>query len=524
MTEKSIFLKHTFNGGFATDFGENADPEIKETVMIPFLVEAENVVYSLDGGPRKAGGTAKLNSTELESGANIKGLYDAWLTGTTGSPTQHRICHVGTKIKKDDADGVFTDLFTGLDSGKVPSYAILEDLIVMASDSVSDVPKSWDGTTAQDLAGTPPNFSIVEEHKNKLWATGVASDPSALFYSVSLNPEDWIGTGSGRIQISPDDGDIITGLASHKDELWVFKGTKRGSIHRITGDSPADFARKTFIDGLGAGGHNTIFRFGNDLGFMWSDGTVHSLAATEAFGDFKEASLTRDFNKWLKANINFSRINHFHAVNDTNLGYVLFSIAINGATTNNYTLMMDYRFSPVRWSLWSAFISGSLASVIDPTDSDKRIIMAGGVDGFVRKYDREDRSIDGITGIGYKVTTPYLDYGSSIILKTINQASLGMVRKNDADILFGWRRDDNAQQTENFSQSGFDVLGASAMNQFILNTSVLASGNITTILKELTEGGEFRIIQYQITDSSNLNDVDIRNFGAAIEGGSWSTE
>ncbi|MGI9405863.1 MAG: hypothetical protein ACR2O4_05790, partial [Hyphomicrobiaceae bacterium] len=151
MASREIFLRHLFDGGWITDLGPNSDVTPDGTIVrLPFLLEADNVIYELDGGPHKAPGTAKLNSSALESGTDIKGLYDFWISGTTASPVQKRIVHVGAKIKKDDADGTFSDIFTGLESDKIPSYAVLNDLLVMATDSTTDVPKSWDGTTAQN--------------------------------------------------------------------------------------------------------------------------------------------------------------------------------------------------------------------------------------------------------------------------------------------------------------------------------------------------------------------------------------
>ena len=152
-----------------------------------------------------------------------------------------------------------------------------------------DVPRSWDQTTAQNLAGTPPRFSFGVSHKNRAWAAGVYATPSRLHYSANVDPEDWIGAGSGSIDIDPNDGDMITGLVSHKDELFVFKGPNKGSIHRIIGSSPTGsdaFSRKNFVKGLGACWHNAIFPFGDDIGFVSQYGSVHSLSATAAYGTF----------------------------------------------------------------------------------------------------------------------------------------------------------------------------------------------------------------------------------------------
>lgn len=522
MTERALFIKHMFAGGWATDFGPTSDVTIQgNSLSIPYLLDAENLIYLLDGGTQKSPGTAKLNGSALESGAVIKGLFDYWITGSGGASTQHRIIHVNTVIKKDDADGSFSDIFTGLQAGKIPSYSILEDLLIMSSDSTTDVPKTWDGSTAQNLAGSPPNFAFSVEHKGRVVASGNAAAASRVYYTSYLDPENWTGLGSGFIDISPSDGDRITGLASHQDALWIFKGPYKGSIHRVTGSSPADFGIKLFIKGISAATHNTIFHFKDDLGFMWSDGSVHSLSSVAAFGDFSQTELTLPIQSWIREHINFSRIKHFWTAVDTENSRVLFSIAVDGSTNNNYILTWDFRFNPPRWASWPAYAAGSLAQV---TDSDRKIIMAGGNDGFVRKYGEADRSIDGITTISYKLTTPFLNYGNTINLKTLSEASLSIAPKNNGNIIFGWQRDGNAQQTYNISQGGGDVLGTATTAQFTLDTSVLAGGLLLDRFAELHEGGEFRSIQYQLTNAVNLEDVEVHSLSTALIRGGWSTE
>lgn len=527
MATKQLFVRHLFDGGYATDFGPAVDiaPDKAGFVRLPFLLDADNCIFEFDGGPHKAPGTSRLNATVLESGAVIKGLFDAWFTGTGGSSAQHRVAHVGTKIVEDDADGVFADLFTGLESDKVPSYAMLEDILVMASDSNTDVPKSWDGTTAQNLAGSPPNFAFMETHKNKMWAAGDASNPSRLYYSVSFNAADWIGGGSGTIDIDPDDGDSITGIISHKDELWVFKGPYKGSIHRITGSAPTGgdpFARKLFIKGLGAVGHNTLFRFGDDIGFMWSDGTIHSLAATDAFGDFNEAALSRPINIYLRQHLNFNRLKHAYAVNWSDFGFVLFSVPIDSSQQNNQILMMDYRFdNGVRWAPWPSFsvVGGALASVVDSGSSNRRIVMGGGTDGWVRKLGQPGRSIDNLTAISYKVATPHLTYGQAIQLKMISGGSIGLQPKNAGNLTLGWTRDGNAQQTQIVTQGGGVLL-----DTFLLDTDILGGGRFVDRFFELEEGGEFRSISLEVTNNALGEDVEIHSISAVLDPGTWSWE
>ncbi len=532
MTTNDTFLRHSLTGGWATDFGPTVNVSIGENgeVNVPFLVEADNLVYELDGGLRKAPGATKLNSSALESGANIKGVFDAWFSGTGGGQTQHRVIHISTKIKEDDADGTFADLFTGLDADKVPSYAMLEDLLVIASNSTADVPKSWDGSTAQDLAGTPPNFAFVETHQNRMWAAGNAAKPSRLYYCALLDPADWVGSGSGSIDIEPSDGDVITGLASHKNELWVFKGPRKGSIHRITGSAPTGsdaFARTTFVKGLGAVGHNTIFRFIDDLGFMWSDGSVHSLKATSAFGDFNETALTRPIQtKWIGEHVNFGRLKHACATNNTLAGHVLLCLPIDSSSQPNIILMMDYRFNPVRWSKWSSFADTcvSLGAVVDSSSNDRIIVMAGGNDGFVRKLNQKDRSIDTTKTISFTATMPFLTYQNPAFMKTIGGFALGIEPKNNGNITLGWTRDDNTEQTQTINQGGTAVLGTSMTNQFTLGTSKLGGSRFVDRFTQPADGGEFRSIQYRLANNVLNEDVEIHSLISAVKLGAASWE
>lgn len=525
MPSKQLFLEHVFNGGWATDFGPNSDAVPDGAIVrIPWLIDADNIVFMLDGTTRKAPGTVKLNSSALESGADIKGIYDFWKSGTAGSQTQKRVIHVGTTIKKDDADGTFTNIFTGLESDKVPSYAVLEDLLVIASDSTTDVPKSWDQTTAQNLAGSPPNFAFVVKHKNRLFASGNAADPSKVYYSALLKPADWIGLGSGDIDVDPDDGDVVTGLASYKNELWVFKGPNRGSIHRISGASPTGgdpFAKSLFVEGVGAVGHNTIFQFGDDLGFIWSDGSIRSLKATSAFGDFNAAALSRPIQTYIREHVVFSRLKHAYAVDDADEGRVLFAFPIDASTQPNTVLAMDYRFDPVRWTPWPSFGTTcvSLASVVDSTANNRRIIMAGGTDGFVRKYGQVTRSIDGNAAISYKLTAPYLNYGTSLQLKTINGGAIGFHPKSAGNVTFGWQRDDNTQQTETVNQGGTALL-----DTFVLDTDTLGGARHVDRFFELPEGGEFRSLQMQVVQNVNNEDLEIHSISNDLSIGTRSWE
>ena len=524
-------LRHFFGGGWATDFGPSADvsPDGSGKVVVPFLVDAENCLFELDGGPHKIGGTTRVNSSALESGAAIMGLHDYWRQGTAGSQTRRRVVHVGSKVLADTNDASFvTSLATGLESGKVPCYETFDDLLIFCSDSNVDVPRSWDQTTAQNLAGSPPNFAFCASHKNRLWAAGVASNPSRLYYCANTDPEDWTGSGSGSIDIDPNDGDQITGIRSHKDELWVFKGPNKGSIHRITGSSPTGsdgFSRKNYVKGLGAAWHNAIFSFADDIGFVSQYGSVHSLAATAAYGDFFEAALSRPINKEIGNTLNYNRLRHIWAATDPLTGVVYITQSINANSTNNVVHAMDFRSAPdvIRWSRIPAYAFASLATFVD-TNGVKRV-LGGDYAGFVRRLNIVDRSLDTATAYTYKVTTPHLNYGFPIMMKTLEQGSIGIQPRGNFNFSFGWTRDDNAQQTLTLAQGGSDVLGTASANQFTLDTSALAGSQYVDVFHEFNEqGGEFRSVQFQIQQAGLNEDMEVHSLSASIKVDAESTE
>jgi|TARA_Y100000310_G_scaffold153951_1_gene153527 hypothetical protein len=531
MASRRGLIRHVFGGGWAEDFGPEADVALQQVspnafnAVLPFLVDAQDVLFGLDGSPTMAPGTAKLNSSALESQAPVRAIHDYWRQGAAGSPTQKRVIAINDHIYKDDADGSFTSLKSGLSTTAVTQMSTFDDLLIIANDATADVPMSWDQTTFQNLAGSPPNFAFSAKHNNVLFAAGVAASPSTLFYSKNVDPEDWTeGGGTTGILIDPDDGDAITAIISHRNELIVFKGPHKGSIHRITGTSSSDFARKGLIEGIGAVGMNSVFRFAGDVGFLWSDGTVRSLRAVEQFGDYQPANLSLPIDRFLKRSANQSVLNLAQAAVDTGDGVVYISIALDTSSTNNVILAMDFRFSPVRWSKLTSFTAISLARVIDTAASNEPIIFIGGDDGFVRKWGQATRSIDGDTALNFKVTTPFLSYSDPHIDKALEATGVGLTPKANANITFGWARDGNAQQTVAIAQGGSDVLGDADANEFTLNTSTLGGGRFVNRWSEAEEGGDFRSIQYQVTSAVNNVGVELHSIMSVVSPGGENLE
>jgi len=533
------FFTHRFDGGWAPDYGSLVSglPTQTSQIPIPYVLDAKNVFWRLDGGVRKVGGTAQLGS-QLGSGAVIYGVYDYWRMGTAGTPAQRKICHVGTTIQQDQGTNTWTSLFAGLESGKHPNYSTFNDLLIIASDSNTDVPKSWDQTTAQSLAGSPPNFAFSVFHKNRQWASGDVSAPSRVYYSADGNPEDWTGYGSGQLDISPGDGDQVTGLAGeYKGELLIFKGPNRGSIHRITGSVPADFARVPFIQGLPCVGHSTIARFRDDLLFMTPSGSIRSLKATAAYGDYNDTAITFPINQWLLENLNISILKRAWMVNDSTTSHLYVAVPTGSSTTNDYVLCYDYQFGylqkPDRWSYITAWPTHCLATYIA---SGLPRVMGGGDDGYVRNCNVDARNIDTDGIIRANLETPHLNYGRSSQMKTLTQVGLTLSPLGNDTIDFGWTWDTQWAQTETISQGdvGAELLDDTAPDPdaFLLSDdtvtgdtgSLLGGVNFNEVYADLVEGGEGRWVQYAFSQEVLDEDLFMHAFSVGMQFDATSLE
>ena len=69
MPSRRQTLRHLFGGGWASDYGPAAEVQIREdgVVILPFLVNAEDLFFEFDGGPHKIGGATKQRLAALKA-------------------------------------------------------------------------------------------------------------------------------------------------------------------------------------------------------------------------------------------------------------------------------------------------------------------------------------------------------------------------------------------------------------------------------------------------------------------------
>lgn len=518
---RRVCVSHILGGGLATDRGNGVDTPVglsskgNGQIVVPFLLRAENIEYTLNGGFQKIGGTTKYNSVAINSGEEIRYMFDLTVQGTSGSQTTKMLAFAGANVYADSNNGTFSAISTAFTDNCIPHVSMYGDVAILMSDL--DSPRKYDGTTEAALGGTPPNISFGVEHARKFFGAGVDANPDTLYYSDTDDAENWSTGDSGSLTVSPGDGDRITGLWSFMDRLIIFKGPNKGSIHVLEGLASADFDLRVLARGIGSVNQNLIFPYGNDIGFVWADGTIRTLRTTERFGNFEVGSLSLDIDNGIMSNITTSSLKKGVAANLPQKGRVYFTLPVQANTTPNLLLSMDYRFMESegrpRFSTLTLTEPFSVVRKTDPNDTNRDALYLGGSDGFIRKLHGSNYNIDGgATAISAYARLPYMSYGQPFYTKHLAGVGAGIVAKGDYNSTIGWIRDSGSEQTASLDQAG-----TATLDVFTLDAGTLSGADYGHRVTETPEGGDFRYITAEIRDTVVNQGLEVHSIDLLIE-------
>ena len=99
--------------------------------------------------------------------------------------------------------------------------------------------------------GTPRSFSLIVQHKDRLWVAGIAGDRSDLDYSAAGLPDVWPTTNT----VLCDSASPITGLVVYNGRVLVFN---RNSFGQILGTTPETFYYAPVPGNVGCVDNRTI--------------------------------------------------------------------------------------------------------------------------------------------------------------------------------------------------------------------------------------------------------------------------
>ncbi|MCL4440799.1 MAG: hypothetical protein M1609_09500, partial [Firmicutes bacterium] len=299
-----------------------------------------------------------------------------------------------------------SELATGFTAGGQFFFAALLSKLVITN--MLDPPKKWDGTNAvADLGGTPPKGQYAAAHKNYLFLAQTSANPSRLHFSEVLNIESW--PALNFIDISPNDGDWITGLLPFDDYLII---TKQRSVWALVGDGTSDFAVKRVHSGIGCVAPRSLVRMGDLFGFAFSEGFYMS--------DITKPTLITERLRETWAGINKRRLNQIVA---EFFDHKLRVDVPNGSsTTNNLRIIYD----SIRKALLLESFSDHASCYAKYVEAGQELLFYGhAIDGQVSEAD--NGTTDAGAAINFEWKTKHFNFGSSATEKKVRNTYLAVV-------------------------------------------------------------------------------------------------
>lgn len=223
---------------------------------------------------------------QSRSAATSTGPWSAWAAATNAGLLQHPVnnfVQVLLQLNRSGADSPSVDRLIVSFDGTPAAQLLASDftahgqfyfgslMSLMVVVNRLNAPRRYDGTVLTVLAGSPPHAQYVAAHKNRIFMAHTAANSSRLFFSDVLNVESW--PVLNFIDVSPNDGDWITGLLTLDDYLII---TKNRSVWLLLGSSIEDFSVRRLHAEAGCIAPRSLTRVGEGFAFVAHDGVYMS--------------------------------------------------------------------------------------------------------------------------------------------------------------------------------------------------------------------------------------------------------
>lgn len=363
---------------------------------------------------------------------------------------------------------------------------VMNDVLLIAFDGVGNKCIRYRPETDTDFyeishgpAGLP-DFSVMRVHQSCLFTNDKVNIDRMHISSVG-DFEEWQGDGtSGAVDVYPGDGDG-DGLQSifppFRGVLFMAKGQR---LYRLLGDDLENYTPDLVTSGLGCLSHKSVIAVDLDDELFISSRGVHSLAATNEFGDFNAKFLSQKiqnaFNDFVSSRLSFTQASYVPDMNT-----VFFAVTEDG-NSNNSTLYLMNTLSQ-EWSKWPSIDCQSLSTRRVGT---QEVLMIGTSTSRLIQSSGETGLDFGTTSFSFKPKTGSIyPQGRPDAVSMFKRFSLFYKPRGTFTITVKIKIDNQPIQSMAFSQTtGGDLLGTT----FFLGSSILGSSNVLAPYERQIEG------------------------------------
>ena len=241
-----------------------------------------------------------------------------------------------------------------------------------------------------------PRYLAV--YDNRLFSAGFSATPSTVWFSDVKEPEGYLP--SNNFEVRTNDGDYITAMASYQTRLYIFK---KNSFHVLGGDNPNNFFIQEVSNQYGCLNNRCAVVFENLIFFLDRKGIVEYTGSNISYSSLKIQPI-------------FDRMNYAIAlttacgIHDKLRNQILFAIPIDGATSNNITVVYDYVAKS--WTYHTGYNASIFAEI--QGNYDIKRLFCGDFQGRMNSFSASFLSDNG-SGITLSYKTRYLhDVGDSV--------------------------------------------------------------------------------------------------------------
>jgi hypothetical protein len=274
----------------------------------------------------------------------------------------------------------------------------------------ANLPFKYSNSIFTTLSSAPSDVlgaTHVVEFKNQLF---FAKNNMLTFTAPYTDSDFSAANGAGTIALSHN----ITGMIVFREQLIIFSTNQ---IHRITGNTLADFQLQPISADIGCVRTDTIQEVGGDVAFLGPDG-VRLLSATDRIGDFGFAVASRPIQSEVESLVSGNTSFTSCVIRGKNQ-YRLFGYAASKTLDNASgvlaTQFADQTAQGMAWAELNGILAYVTDSIYSAADSSETLLFAQR-DGYVYRME-SGNSFDG-TAITAQYFTPHLPLNDPRVRKT----------------------------------------------------------------------------------------------------------
>ena len=437
--------------GFSCKGGLNTNLNQFELLTTPGAATVlQNFEVDSDGGYRRINGYALFGDTRPNSSNKLLGLAvygdgliacsgtniyftldgDTWLqinrdsvSGSgdnystfTGRSALTRTSQGRCSISVYEGDTTYGEVFI-CDGANKPFYFKMTGTGVLSNRTYFAKEVTVSSTTA-------PGVGVI--HDKHLVVAGASTAPNTVYYSGTLDPDDFTSTGSGSIQLE----DQVVGLKSFRSDLFIFCVNSIFKLSNINNSSTIVIT--PVAKNVGCLSHYSIQEIGGDLVFLAPDG-IRSVAGTARIGDVELGSVSRQIQSVINDIAADSTFNIGSCIIRSKSQYRLFYSANGDSTATSKGIIGTLTQNGFEWSETVGIQCPAITSGFNSDGVEK--LYHGDNLGYIYTHDSGDKFYTDGTALDIeaKYQTPNYDFGDVGTRKTLQYVKISITPEGEVE-------------------------------------------------------------------------------------------